>query len=39
MDAINDWENPALTNRNRLAARAYFMGYETAGSCRAASCS
>lgn len=30
MDAINDWENPALTNRNRLAARAYFMGYETA---------
>lgn len=27
MDVINDWENPALTNRNRLAARAYFMGY------------
>lgn len=30
MDAINDWENPALTNRNRLAAHAYFMGYESA---------
>ena len=30
MDAINDWENQALTNRNRLAPHAYFMGYETA---------
>ncbi len=30
MDAINDWENQALTHRNRLAPHAYFMGYETA---------
>lgn len=29
MHTPNDWENPALTNRNRLAARAYFMGYES----------
>lgn len=29
MGVINDWENPALTNRNRLAAHAYFMGYAT----------
>ncbi len=38
MDAINDWENQALTHRNRLAPHAYFMGYETAdlaASCRA----
>ena len=28
MDAINDWENQALTHRNRLAPHAYFMGYE-----------
>ena len=27
MDAINDWENQALTHRNRLAPHAYFMGY------------
>ncbi len=32
MDAINDWENQALTHRNRLAPHAYFMGYETADS-------
>ena len=25
----HDWENPRLTNRNRLAARAYFFGYAT----------
>ena len=30
MDAINDWENQALTHRNRLAPHAYFLGYETA---------
>lgn len=30
MDAINDWENQALTHRNRLAPHAYFMGYEAA---------
>lgn len=30
MDAINDWENQALTHRKRLAPHAYFMGYETA---------
>ena len=30
MDAINDWENQALTHRNRLAPHAYFMGYEPA---------
>ena len=30
MDTINDWENQALTHRNRLAPHAYFMGYETA---------
>ncbi|MDF1486806.1 glycoside hydrolase family 2 TIM barrel-domain containing protein [Tessaracoccus caeni] len=24
-----DWENPALTGRNRLPGRAYFFGYET----------
>ena len=30
MDAINDWENQALTHRNRLAPHADFMGYETA---------
>ncbi len=42
MDAINDWENQALTHRNRLAPHTYFMGYETpisllrtAASCRA----
>ena len=29
MAIINDWENPALTNRNRLAPRAYFLGYES----------
>ena len=28
MDTINDWENQALTHRNRLAPHAYFMGYE-----------
>lgn len=27
--AINDWENPKLTNRNRLAPHAYFLGYES----------
>lgn len=31
MDTLNDWENPSLTNRNRLAPRAYFMGYENEG--------
>lgn len=30
METINDWENPSLTNKNRLAPRAYFMGYESA---------
>ena len=30
METTNDWENQALTNRNRLAPHAYFMGYETA---------
>ncbi|WP_236034400.1 MULTISPECIES: glycoside hydrolase family 2 TIM barrel-domain containing protein [Bifidobacterium] len=25
----NDWENPKLTNRNRLAPHAYFLGYES----------
>lgn len=29
MNAPNDWENPSLTNRNRLAPHAYFMGYAT----------
>ena len=27
--AVHDWENPALTGRHRLPARAYFFGYET----------
>lgn len=28
MESRNDWENQHLTHRNRLASRAYFMGYE-----------
>lgn len=28
MATINDWENPRLTHRNRLAPHAYFLGYE-----------
>ena len=31
MATINDWENPKLTNRNRLAPHAYFLGYENEG--------
>lgn len=27
MDAINDWENQALTHRNRLAPHAYFRAF------------
>ena len=30
MTTINDWENPALTGRNRVAPHAYFFGYESA---------
>ncbi|RMB62436.1 glycoside hydrolase family 2 TIM barrel-domain containing protein [Tessaracoccus antarcticus] len=29
MTDTHDWENPRLTGRNRLAARAYFFGYAT----------
>lgn len=28
MSKQNDWENPSLTGRNRLAPHAYFFGYE-----------
>lgn len=28
MNVPHDWENPALTHKNRLDARAYFLGYE-----------
>lgn len=31
MSIANDWENPGLTNRNRLAPHAYFLGYENEG--------
>ena len=27
MTAMNDWENPSLTGRNRIAPHAYFHGY------------
>lgn len=31
MTMINDWENPGLTQRHRLAPHAYFLGYANDG--------
>ena len=28
VESVNDWENPSLTGKNRLPARAYFLSYE-----------
>ena len=27
MSCVNDWENPSVTHRNRLAGRSYFFAY------------
>jgi beta-galactosidase/beta-glucuronidase len=34
MSHVNDWENPRLTNRNRMPARAYAFSYPDASSAR-----